>query len=324
MTQWFSNVCITLNNPTDLEKVSLKAFAEDKCEYAIAAFEIGESGTHHIQAYMQLKRQSKLQTLKNQVSARAHYESAKGSPQDNKDYCSKGTQPKEEWDDEKTAGANYGVDANIFFEYGAMRIKGQRKDLELIAALNHEGASLKDIATDHPDTFIKFHKGILAHRFAIQEPRDSSTPKEVIVHYGGTGTGKTRYCTELEPDAYIYGPEQGMWWDKYDGEKEIIMDEFRAQVTFGYLLRLLDRYPMKVQFKGGMIELVADTIHITAPNHPKNWYAPETTKDGKLDQLKRRITKILYHVEVGTDPIDHTDHPWEDAPQSPWNQFNNF
>jgi len=40
-----------------------------------------------------------------------------------------------------------------------------------------------------------------------------------------------------------------------------------------------------------------------------------------MAQLKRRITKILYHVEVGTDPIDHTDHPWDPPPQT---MFTNF
>ena len=34
-----------------------------------------------------------------------------------------------------------------------------------------------------------------------------------------------------------------------------------------------------------------------------------------------RGAKILYHVEVGTDPIDHTDHTWENEP---FLGFNNF
>ena len=36
----------------------------------------------------------------------------------------------------------------------------------------------------------------------------ASEPKEVVVHYGPTGTGKTRYCYEQFPDAYMFANAQ--------------------------------------------------------------------------------------------------------------------
>ncbi len=46
----------------------------------------------------------------------------------------------------------------------------------------------------------------------------------------------------------------------------------------------------RAKVKGGMRQFEADTIYITSPKHPDEWY----TDDGsdKLNQLKRRITTI--------------------------------
>jgi hypothetical protein len=47
---------------------------------------------------------------------------------------------------------------------------------------------------------------------------------------------------------------------------------------------------MTVQVKGGMRQFVADTIYITSPKHPDEWYKDDGSD--KLNQLKRRITTI--------------------------------
>ena len=60
------------------------------------------------------------------------------------------------------------------------------------------------------------------------------------------------------------------WWDGYEGEKEVLIDEFwKDFYKYHELLRLLDRYPCKVEKKGGWAHLQgmvsATTIVITAP-----------------------------------------------------------
>jgi len=304
------NAVITLNNPTALAKIAFKAFAtSEKVKYSIAAFEIGESGTPHIQAYFQLKAKMNFNTFKSHVPG-AHIESAKGTGPRNKEYCSKGRQPHTEWEALGISGPNYGKDVNIFFEHGEMKTQGERTDLAEIAQMTIDGASIQDIAMLQPETFIKFHKGILAHRAAVAQPRSTDTAKEVIVHIGSTGTGKTKTAFEEHPDAHIQGNECGKWFDGYDQHKVVILEEFRGQLPFGYLLRLTDRYPMKVEFKGGMTEFIADKIIITAPEHPGLWYAKLEQRDGKMAQFKRRITKILEFHTFGQPPIDITEKDW--------------
>ena len=54
----------------------------------------------------------------------------------------------------------------------------------------------------------------------------------------------------------------------------MLLDDFRADwFKFGYLLRLLDIYPMPLEYKGGMTHLCSQTIYITCPVHPEVLYA---------------------------------------------------
>jgi len=304
-------VCV-INNYTEADSAALRAFADEYADYAIASFEIGESGTPHIQAYLSLKRQMRFNAVKDKLP-RAHLEPAKGKPQRNKEYCEKGEQPHAEWEAQGIAGPTYGTNANIFFEIGNLSQadqQGKRNDLEAVCQSVCAGKSLREIAEDHPEEYIKFNKGIKDYKATLAQPRSAATEKEIIIHIGPTGTGKTRTAVEANPNAYIMGPEQGKWWDGYDMHTEVILEEYRGQFTFGYLLRLTDRYAMKVEYKGGLTEFVADKIIITSPEHPGLWYSKLEQRDGKMAQLKRRISKILEFKTLGEPPVDITEDPW--------------
>lgn len=150
----------------------------------------------------------------------------------------------------------------------------------------------------------------------MDKPRDPAVPMDLIVHYGPTGTCKTRKALHDMPGAYKWSATQGSWFDGYDGHKEVVIDEFRNQIPFGAFLNLTDRYPMKVGIKGGFKEWKPEKIIITSPVHPALWYAEKLAgNDGNMDQLKRRIAKI-YYFKVKTTKLeevvveDHTDHDW--------------
>jgi len=80
------------------------------------------------------------------------------------------------------------------------------------------------------------------------------------------------------------------WWEGYDKHEDVIFDDFRNDFcTFHELLRILDRYPYKIECKGGSRELLAKRIFITCPFSPHDAY-PSSCED--IQQLIRRITKI--------------------------------
>jgi hypothetical protein len=64
------------------------------------------------------------------------------------------------------------------------------------------------------------------------------------------------------------------WWDNYEDQKAVIIED--ADVEFmnrNYFLRLIDKVPMQVQTKGGMRNLLVETVYISS-NYPKEALFP--------------------------------------------------
>lgn len=264
------HVCFTLNNYDGTEIEKMKAWGQ--ISYCVVGHEVGAQGTPHLQGYMEFKQQVLLSTAKNKISSKFHIAERRGTPQQAKDYAIK--------------------DGNNVHEWGVMSQQGKRTDLMIACELITGGSRLKEVATQHPDTFVKFHKGLKALQTVLIEPRNEVP--EVIVYYGETGTGKSHTARLETEDPYVWGPEQEKWFDGYEGQKHVIFEEFRGQLQFGQMLRLLDRYDCKVQYKGGMCEFAATKIIITSPVHPSQWYKCLGEEEGKLDQLLRRITRVVH------------------------------
>lgn len=289
------NFCFTLNNWTTEHTMALDGLvAIRKAQYVIYGKEVGDSGTPHLQGYIEFKGSTEFSAVKNKLQCQhVHLEPRHGTQEQAIEYCKK----QGDW-----------------VEFGVAKEQGKRNDLVQLANAVKEGNTLREIAAEHPEEWIKYHKGITSLRAMMTEPRDHSTPKHVIVRVGPTGSGKSRIAIEEFPDAYVWGSENGKWWDKYDAHNTVIMDEFRGQLPYAYLLRLLDRYKMQVEIKGGMMEFVPDTIIITSPIHPSQWYNPEHMKAAdKIGQLKRRISEIWLHKEgdeTGREALDITHLTW--------------
>jgi len=262
------NACFTLNNPT----VHCDAFTKDLVDsnlvqYICVGNEVGASGTPHFQGYIEFQHQLDFAAAQ-QLLDKAHIEPRRGTAQQAADYCKKDGE---------------------FTEWGTLSKQGQRTDVDEMVAMVQEGASTFEIATALPAQYVKYHKGIMALQAALIEPR--VTAPEVRVWYGGTGTGKSFKAREWLPDAYVWHPQQGTWFDGYRGQKSVVFEEFRGQIPFGMLLSLLDRYCCKVQYKGGVCEFAAVQIAITSPVEPARWYLCLDEND-RLDQLTRRLTEV--------------------------------
>jgi len=291
------NACVTINNYTEehIQHLDSMGLCTGIAKYVVYGKEVGKSGTPHLQIYLEFNNPVSMKNLKNRLSCpHAHIEPRMGTSQQASDYCKKD---------------------GDFKEYGTLSKQGgNRSDVSELADSCQEGKTIREIAEDYPGMFIKYHKGVIALRSALTQPRDANTPKEVIVRYGPTESGKSRICWLSCPDLYKWGSANEKWWDGYDGHTEVMMEEFRGDLPFKYLIDLIDRYPIKVAYKGGMVEFVADTIMINSPIHPSQWYDPtKLRKNDSMKQLKRRITYIYRHVEgdeSGYDAVDETDQQW--------------
>jgi len=116
--------------------------------------------------------------------------------------------------------------------------------------------------------------------------------KTVWVYWGPTGTGKSRRAwSEATFDAFPKDP-MTKFWDGYQGQKNVVMDEFRGDISISHLLRWLDRYPVIIEAKHGACCLKAENFWITSNIHPSEWYP---SIDGSTKEaLLRRLTIVSF------------------------------
>nr|ATP66720.1 Rep [Rodent circovirus] len=259
--------CFTINNYTAEEEEKVKALAS-RAKYLICGREVGENGTPHLQGYVNLHKTTRMAGLKAELGGRGHFEVAKGDDTANRDYCSKG--------------------GDILIESGEPQKKGKRNDLHGAVQKLLSTGQLTTVAVECPETFVKYHRGLSA--LLLIHP-DVATPRkwksEVIVYVGPPGCGKSRICLESAPNAY-WKP-RGKWWDGYDKHEDVILDDFYGWLPFDDLLRLLDRYPLRVETKGGTVNFVAKRIFITSNKFPHEWYSEEITNK---DAMYRRLSVV--------------------------------
>lgn len=125
--------------------------------------------------------------------------------------------------------------------------------------------------------------------------------KRVQVYWGPTGVGKSRRAwEEAGLDAYPKDPRT-KFWDGYNGQQHVVIDEFRGGIDISHILRWLDRYPTIVEVKGSSTVLKATHIWITTNLEPARWY-PDLDND-TLAALMRRL-EVSHLAEAQYEDIE--------------------
>lgn len=270
----------TLNNYVASDIDELEGFYQDHCEYLCYGKEIGEQGTPHLQGVMRLKVRKTITTLKKAIGDRYHLEPKRGSWEQAINYCMKDG------------------DVTVFGEAPSGG-QGKRNDLHAVKKLIDDNGSIEEVADQHFAEFCRFEKAFRSYKRMKAEKRDWEM--EVIILWGPPGTGKTRWAFEQEGSKYFLStPREGsaVWWDNYNNEEIVVIDDFYGWVRWSFLLKLLDRYPLQVPYKGGFAEFNSKKIIFTSNTSPKNWYNYD---DKKVEAaLKRRVTKVYQVPEQGS------------------------
>lgn len=228
----------------------------------------------HIQGYVQLTKQLGFVRVKEIFGCDTmHLEAAKGSADDNIKYCTK----------EETRWLPP-------VQRGECKRPGKRTDLEAVAGAIRGGAKLKELAENNPKEFMLYHKGMLAYKRVIKPPMPRAEP-EVYFLYGSPGCGKSRLVLELlkndmeEGNVYFADDVKERWFDGYDGQNIVVFDDFEGNFPIRSILRLLDRVPLQLPFKGGFCTIEATKFFFTS-NHPPETFYNEVSHDAWM----RRIT----------------------------------
>jgi len=123
----------------------------------------------------------------------------------------------------------------------------------------------------------------------------------VIYMYGEAGSGKSVNATNYGTpnNTYIKGVTD-KWWDGYLKKHEVvILDDLGWEDVNGrdapfkdtFMKRLLDRWPLRVERKGGSVVFNAKTIIITSAKKPQDIFTDENDPN-RWAQIERRIDEI--------------------------------
>jgi len=313
----------TINNP--VAKTLPDRFTNNSV-FSIFQLEKGESGTPHLQGYLVLKPNPKnkngytLKWLKDNVCPFTHWEPRRGTHEQAVAYCSKedtrveGPWTVGAWED--TAGPSKAA------------AKGGKVNASKILQIKRkidDGVDEEQLYEQHFGEMLRYAKAFDRYKM-VKKNTFRNWHTKAFAFYGPPGTGKS-FAVAQTAEAnfgkdvfYLDLSGDTVWWDGYTGQKCVVIEEFYGQMKIGYLLKLLDRYPMQVQTKGSYVPFLAEVIFFTSNEHPRMWYgkgaAPGEPSKIPLDvlaALERRFQGKCGHIKEFKDKIVINDDIEVDA-----------
>lgn len=260
--------CFTINNYTDADLASLKSLEENaKTRYLIFGKEVGEEGTPHIQGYVYFHNPTAFNRV-SKLIPRAFVAVCRGTPEQNIAYCSKDGDVHEYGEKPISQKRKGELGAEYWSAQKKLAIEGKLDEIDPKLFISHYRtlrAIQKDYATMPPDA-----DGVTGEWF-----------------YGPTRSGKSRTARDQNPGFYLKMCNR--WWDGYNGEDAVIIEDFDKKhgESLGYYLKIwADRYAFPAEIKASKVNIRPKKIIVTSNWSPQQiWSEPESL-DPILERFK--------------------------------------
>lgn len=244
-TRWY---VFTINNPNNQDYLELDSL-EKNVVYLCYGHEIAESGTPHLQGYVELSNPQRFSWIKKRLT-RAYIADRRGSRTQARDYCFK--------------------ECDKGFEYGKFVAdnSGSRNDIRAIKRKIDENPHITELELyeDHYGTMQRCSKGHLRYKF-LKLLTIKMGPVECIWIYGDSGAGKSRFGEDAFPDHYK--KDNTKWWDGYQGQETVLWQDYENKaVPYQTFLQWTDRYTKKGEVKGGYVALTYTRLIIDSSFAP--------------------------------------------------------
>lgn len=214
----------------------------------------------HLQGYVAFRVRTKFSTVRNWLPG-AHIEKARGSPQENVDYCKKD---------------------GDFQSFGqlpsAPGSSNKFRDAICLAKSNR----LAEVEEVHPGLFLRYKKTLES---CIAFTTDELDCECGVWICGPPGTGKD-YSVRQLGDVFV--KPLNKWWDGYRNQKYVLLSDVDPDQCkwLAYFLKIwADRYPFTCETKGGSITIRPKKIFVTS-----NWEMTSCFDNKMLEALQRRFT----------------------------------
>lgn len=284
-------------------------------EYAIWQAEVGlKKGTPHLQGFIQFKQRVRWAAV-HKIVPWCSPRLKKSTDELARDYC----KPSYVNDDTGLTKKESGEYVAGPWEHGVFVVtkQGERTDLEDYRDEVRAGSSKRQLMDNYPGTSARYPNFAAQVRLAYTDPRDPANPSHINVYWGPPRVGKTRKAREdwAEHSVYVKKLATGKWWDLYEGQKYVIIDEFdKIPVEeIDLYLDILDRGEHYVQIKGSTVPFVATHFALTANTHPSGWHpkAKAQTREGIIRRIDEAIGSVV-HISVKPVPAQTAEQNYLD------------
>ncbi len=293
--------CFTANTPQDEELLRLEedATLPEGISYLVWQLEAGEeTGHEHYQGYVEFVDRLRIGQVKKRFSKKARLVERKGTGLQASIYCTK--------DDTRVRGP---------WQLGKIsKGAGTRTDLVDFKDAIRDGKRKAELWETHTVQMAKYRRMYGDYNRCHKPKRTEELTVCLLI--GKTGLGKTRTVHETwEKEGYFDMPISNgtMWFDGYDRDKNVLLDDFNgrmSKVRLDTLLRILDRYPIQVPIKTNYCWWMPSSIAITSNFHPRDWY-DYTKREESYHALCRRIHQVLVFDENGSHEVEDLEEYWK-------------
>lgn len=237
----------TLNNYTPEEECGVQTWVSAcGARYVVYGRERGESDTPHLQGYAVFSGMKRLTAMKALPGgSRMHFEIARGTNEQARDYCKKDGDVWEAGDMPLPSG----------------KAEQQRWKDAVSAAKNGKFEDVPD------DIFMRYYRTLKEIRKDHMSKPDDAPSVTGVWIWGPPGTGKSHKARADYPGAYL--KMQNKWWDGYQEEKYVILDDFDSKELGHHLKIWCDKYSFLAETKGGAVHIRPEKIIITSNYSPK-------------------------------------------------------
>jgi hypothetical protein len=209
------------------------------------------------------------------------------------------------------------------FEYGTWQSRGSEQKMQQIREAIADGREVADIAIDDPNVVFRHRVNLewFADTMRQREAQTKNRTVTVRLFVGPTGCGKTHLARE---EALYYsggdagkifildsgGKDNALWFDGYRYGRTLIIDDYDSWIPVAFLLRLLDKYPLRLPVKGSTKWALYEEVWLTSNKPLEQWTEPggRPIDPRHFEALYRRISWILFLPHMGEYEIVKKPH----------------
>lgn len=280
--------------PEEIVDKVIEIWTKDNPQRTCAvAYCISAKGLKHLHCVLEDKKSIRFSGIKKLFHG-MNIEPTKGNKQEAEDYINKRNGYEEK-----------GEQVVLIKYHGEIQGKqGKRNDIASIEELIEQGLTPNEIF----DISLSYRKYEKITKDAYYRKRYKETPLKrdvkVYWHFGKAGTGKSFTHLKLaekygEENIYRVSEYTNGFMDKYNGEPVLFMDELRKEsLPYTLLLTILEGYKSQIHSRYTNTFCLWNEVHITSIFSPSELYQQMyLLKNDTYEQLKRRITFVVYHYK---------------------------